>query len=327
MARPDWGSIQSQFLADHAKSNISPKEWCEAQGLNYSTAKRYIKIANAQKTAKDKSANAQRRRSASQLANNEEFSEKEKRFIAEYQKDGNATQAAIRANYSPDTAGQIGHQLLKKTSIAKEIAHQQKASIERTLGSADYVLEQMWQLATFDANEISQYRRGCCRRCWGLGHKYQWTEDEYLEACEKAEMRDKPMPDDSGGTDYMKTREPNPDCPHCGGEGIGRVYMQDTRTLSGVARLAYSGAKIGKGSIELVTIDRQRMLEAVAKRLGLMDSNAALRLQQLEIERRELELAKLRDEVNKPDRPEGVEEDYQLQALTPDENIPGKPIL
>jgi hypothetical protein len=67
MARPDWGSLQEQFLADHANSNISPKEWCEAQGLNYSTAKRYIKVtnygANSQKGSAKKSANSQREKS------------------------------------------------------------------------------------------------------------------------------------------------------------------------------------------------------------------------------------------------------------------------
>lgn len=33
MAKPDWGALQHQFLAEHAKSGISPKDWCEAQGL------------------------------------------------------------------------------------------------------------------------------------------------------------------------------------------------------------------------------------------------------------------------------------------------------
>ncbi|EMH4227817.1 hypothetical protein V6L72_003847 [Yersinia enterocolitica] len=60
MARPDWGAIQEQFLADHAKSNISPKDWCEAQGLNYSTAKRYIKIANANSKSANRNANSQK---------------------------------------------------------------------------------------------------------------------------------------------------------------------------------------------------------------------------------------------------------------------------
>nr|WP_250133882.1 terminase small subunit [Enterobacter hormaechei] len=76
-------------------------------------------------------------------------------FVAEYLKDGNATQAAIRAGYSKKSAEQIGYQLLQKTSVAQAIAQQQKASIARTLGGADEVLAQMWQLATFDANQLT----------------------------------------------------------------------------------------------------------------------------------------------------------------------------
>lgn len=64
MAKPDWGALQYQFLAEHAKSGISPKDWCEAQGLNYATAKRYIKVtnysANSQKSGAKKSANSQK---------------------------------------------------------------------------------------------------------------------------------------------------------------------------------------------------------------------------------------------------------------------------
>ncbi|MCR1298396.1 hypothetical protein [Enterobacter kobei] len=63
MAKPDWGELQQRFLSEHAKTGISPKEWCEAQGLNYSTAKRYIKIANgsanSQKKIANKTANSQ----------------------------------------------------------------------------------------------------------------------------------------------------------------------------------------------------------------------------------------------------------------------------
>ena len=57
MAKPDWGELQQRFLSDHAATGISPKEWCEAQGLNYSTAKRYIKIANGSANSQKKSAN------------------------------------------------------------------------------------------------------------------------------------------------------------------------------------------------------------------------------------------------------------------------------
>lgn len=43
MAKPDWGELQRRFLSDHAATGVSPKDWCEAQGLNYATARRYIK--------------------------------------------------------------------------------------------------------------------------------------------------------------------------------------------------------------------------------------------------------------------------------------------
>ncbi|HCI6633484.1 TPA: hypothetical protein NPP34_004854 [Klebsiella quasipneumoniae subsp. similipneumoniae] len=67
MAKPDWGALQHQFLAEHAKTGISPKDWCAAQGLNYSSAKRYIKVttygANSQKKTANKSANSQKEKS------------------------------------------------------------------------------------------------------------------------------------------------------------------------------------------------------------------------------------------------------------------------
>lgn len=64
MAKPDWGDLQKRFLSEHAKTGISPRDWCEAQGLNYSSAKRYIKVtnygANSQKGNVKKSANSQK---------------------------------------------------------------------------------------------------------------------------------------------------------------------------------------------------------------------------------------------------------------------------
>lgn len=236
MAKPDWGALQDQFLAEHAKTGISPKEWCEAQGLNYATARRYLKkptAQNAQKTAQNKLRNAQKERCAEELVDDDGLTAQQRLFVAEYLKDGNATQAAIRAGYSKKTAEQIGHQLLKKTSVAQAIAQQQKKSIARTLGSADEVLAQMWQLATFDANQLSQYRRGACRYCWGFGHHYQWRDAvEFNEALAKVEDNERAkLPEDPGGYGYDHNREPNSDCPRCNGDGIGQPYFADTRKL------------------------------------------------------------------------------------------------
>ncbi len=55
--------------------------------------------------------------------------------------------------------------------------------------------------------------------------------------------------------------------------------------------------KVGKNGIEITAISRERMFEAVMKRLGLADSEFAQRLQQIEIERRQLEVEKLRKEL------------------------------
>ena len=216
MAKPDWGELQQRFLSDHAATGVSPKDWCEAQGLNYATARRYIKKPTAQKPAQKKLRTAQKEKCAEELVDDSGLTDQQRLFVAEYLKDNNATQAAIRAGYSKKTAEQIGYQLLQKTSVAQAIAQQQKASIVRTLGSADEVLEQMWRLATFDANQLSQYRRGSCRYCWGFGHQYQWRDAvEYEEKRLEALERKRREPVDVGGYGYDHTSAPNPECPRC----------------------------------------------------------------------------------------------------------------
>lgn len=300
MAKPDWGELQQRFLSEHAKTGISPKDWCEAQGLNYATARRYIKkpaaqsAQSAQKSAQKNVRNAQKEKIADALVDSE-LTAQQKRFVAEYLIDQNATAAATRAGYSDSS---YGRQLLTIPHVAEAIAQQQKASLVRTLASADEVLAQMWQLATYDANELSQYRRGCCRYCWGFGHHYQWRdmvefEEQRLKSVEKKSRE----PEDAGGYGYDHNREPNPTCPRCNGDGIGQPYFPDTRKLPPVSRLAYSGLKLGKHGVEITAISRERMYEAVMKRLGLADSEFAQQLQQIEIERRQLEIEKLRKEL------------------------------
>lgn len=298
MAKPDWGELQKRFLSDHAATGISPKEWCEAHNLNYVTARRYIKKTTAQNTKiypRKIVRTAQKDKSAEALVDIK-LSAKVKRFIAEYLKDNNATAAAARAGYSDPN---YGRQLIANPNVAQAITQQQKASIARTLGSADEVLAQMWQLATFDANQLSQYRRGACRYCWGFGHHYQWRDAvEFDEEAAKVEGREGArLPQDTGGYGYDHNREPNPECPRCNGDGIGQPYFPDTRKLPAASRLAYSGVKVGKNGVEITAISRERMFEAVMKRLGLVDSEFAQHLQQIEIERRQLEVEKLRKEL------------------------------
>lgn len=299
MAKLDWKRLQHRFLLEHTETGISPKEWCKALGLNYASARRYIKkpsAQSAQKPAQKKVRTAQKDKSANELVDDDGLTAQQRLFVAEYLKDNNATAAAARAGYSDPN---YGRQLIANPNVAQAIAQQQKASIARTLADSDKVLAQMWQLATFDANQLSQYRRGACRYCWGFGHHYQWRDAvEFDEETAKTEGREGArQPEDTGGYGYDHNREPNPECPRCNGDGIGQPYFPDTRKLPAVSRLAYSGVKVGKNGVEITAISRERMFEAVMKRLGLADSEFAQKLQQIEIDRRLLEIEKLRKEL------------------------------
>ncbi len=65
---------------------------------------------------------------------------KQAAFVAEYLIDLNATQAAIRAGYSVNTARAISSEILAKPDIQAEIAAAMKARAERTEITQDKVL-------------------------------------------------------------------------------------------------------------------------------------------------------------------------------------------
>jgi phage terminase small subunit len=79
---------------------------------------------------------------------------KQARFVDEYLKDLNATQAAVRAGYSARTAEQQGFQLLQKTSVQEAIAAGQKARERRTGITQDRVLLELARLAFFDVRKM-----------------------------------------------------------------------------------------------------------------------------------------------------------------------------
>lgn len=66
---------------------------------------------------------------------------KQETFVAEYLVDLNATQAAIRAGYSPKTANEQGSRLLTNVSVQKLIQERMDKRSERTEITADYVLK------------------------------------------------------------------------------------------------------------------------------------------------------------------------------------------
>ncbi len=49
-----WLALQAEFTKAHAETGIKVKEWCESKGLNYSSARRYIKITKTKAKIKTK---------------------------------------------------------------------------------------------------------------------------------------------------------------------------------------------------------------------------------------------------------------------------------
>ncbi|BEE05620.1 terminase [Aeromonas veronii] len=43
MAKTDWAQLNAEFLQEHDATGISAKDWCDSRGLNYNSARRYLK--------------------------------------------------------------------------------------------------------------------------------------------------------------------------------------------------------------------------------------------------------------------------------------------
>ncbi|OIT23086.1 terminase small subunit [Glaesserella parasuis] len=69
------------------------------------------------------------------------LTDKQQRFVEEYLIDLNATQAAIRAGYSEDTAKEMGYENLTKPHIQKAIQEAQNKRAERVNVTQDDVLK------------------------------------------------------------------------------------------------------------------------------------------------------------------------------------------
>lgn len=82
------------------------------------------------------------------------MTKKQKKFVEEYLIDLNATQAAIRAGYSPDSAKEIGSENLTKPDIAKAVDQAIAERSRRTGVNADRVVRELAKIAFVNAGEV-----------------------------------------------------------------------------------------------------------------------------------------------------------------------------
>lgn len=198
------------------------------------------------------------------------------RFVEEYVKDRNGTQAAIRAGYAVASAHSQASDLLSDPKVQEMVeAEMQRVSQEARVEAAD-ILREYLALATADASKIMHVRRVNCRYCHGVGHQYQWKAREYAEACDAASKPAKrgeeplPFPDCSGGFGFRHNAEPHPDCPECNGEGHEDIFFRDTEGLTGPERKLIAGIKRTKDGIEVKLRDQDGALKILAQYAGLL---------------------------------------------------------
>lgn len=85
---------------------------------------------------------------------------KQARFVEEYLIDLNATQAAIRAGYSPKSASAEGARLLANVKIKKAIQEAQTQRSERTKIDQDWVLKRLALLADAKPTDVMAWDDG-----------------------------------------------------------------------------------------------------------------------------------------------------------------------
>ena len=106
------------------------------------------------------------------------LTEKQKRFVAEYLVDLNATQAAIRAGYSEKTAEVIGYENLRKPQIEQAVQKGMEARQQRTEITQDMVIRELAKVAFANGAIYA--------RVIGGGTRVELTDTDKLTADQRA---------------------------------------------------------------------------------------------------------------------------------------------
>ncbi|EEQ7976815.1 terminase small subunit [Escherichia coli] len=334
MSRPDWGALQQEYIAEYTRSGISPVAWCEARGLNYATARRYIKKPpknaqaelrkTAQKSAQKKPAQtaqklngkSQEKKPVSDAYLNEgdaeeisfcpdEFgiSDQQAKFAMLVAQGKKLVEAYRLAGYESEgnAAYVTASQLLRNPKVYRAISYFRNQYQKRYTADLDLLVSQLMAIVQADPNQLAQFRRVNCRYCWGENHLYQWRDiAEFDKAAAQASRDGKPEPE-YGGLGFVDNAIPNPDCPKCCGEGTGQLYMADTTLLDGDARQLYAGAKLGKFGVEILLEDkaaaRRELIKLIMATKGSSAGGATDSRNDLELEGLRLRNEKLRTEI------------------------------
>lgn len=188
---------------------------------------------------------------------NAELTEKHVLFVAEYLTDFNATRAAMAVGYSKKTAGQIGYQLLQKTSIQEEIQRQTAVVINNLGITSQRVLLEYLKIAFASVTDYVSFGQKDIPVCDMLGI---------------------PIQDENGKEVTRK---------------VNYVEFKDSELIDGTV---ISEVKQGREGVSIKLHDKMKALEVITRYLDLLPDNHKRRIQEekLKLDKERLELEKKR---------------------------------
>ncbi len=191
----------------------------------------------------------------------------------------NATRACCLAGFSTKTASAHAAMLMKDPRVKNRIAEKTGEACKRLQLSADDVLRDIYNVATADVRNIISYHVGACRYCHGENFDYQYTIGEFKRALAQYVIdheKDDPAGlnfNMEGGIGFNATKRPNPACPECFGEGVGRTVISDTRTLTPTEQVLFAGVKETRHGIEVLTRSKDKAIELAARYTGVVKND------------------------------------------------------
>lgn len=169
---------------------------------------------------------------------------KQQRFVQEYLVDLNATQAAIRAGYSPKTAEIIGFENLRKPKIKAEIDRVMQDRAKRTEITQDKVVQELAKIA---------FSKGT----------------DFVRVVTRTGYR--PLLDDEGNAIDQEPYE------------YQAVEIVNTDEIPEDSQAAIAGIKQGANGIEVKLNDKVKALELLGRHLGMfndkLDVNVSKKLE------------------------------------------------
>ena len=116
MAKTDWDSVAKLFAIESDRTGVSAKDWCEQNGYNYQSARRYLKTRAQSSTTSKTSRTA----SQSSTKNPKKNAQTAQKSVRKSNAQNNSAQSAQCANDNINADDENGS--LKNESVSKEDA-------------------------------------------------------------------------------------------------------------------------------------------------------------------------------------------------------------